>query len=66
MLEVLSIVPDTKHVVNVIAVSFIVVLVLGFIFSALLKYNWHITLHKFKVYDMMVWYMYKLLNDYHI
>ena len=26
--------------------------------SVLLRYNWHITLCKFKVYNMVIWYMY--------
>ena len=33
--------------------------------QALLKYNWHITLCKFKVYSVVIWYMYILQNDYH-
>ena len=32
--------------------------------SALLGYNWHIILCKFKVY-MLIWYTYILQNDYH-
>ena len=32
---------------------------------ALLRYNWRITLRKFKVYNVMVWYMHILQNYYH-
>ena len=28
------------------------------------SYIWHITLCKFKVYNMLIWYTYKLQNDY--
>lgn len=31
---------------------------------ALLGYNWHITLYKFKVYHTLIWYIYKSQNDY--
>lgn len=32
------------------------------IFSpALLRYNWHLTLWKFKVYSMVIWYMYTFI-----
>lgn len=34
-------------------------------FSDLLKYNWYITLYKFKMTDVMIWYAYMLWNDYH-
>lgn len=30
----------------------------------LLKYNWHIKLYKFKVYNVLIWYTYVLQNDY--
>ena len=30
-----------------------------------LRYHWHMTLYKFKVYNMMIWYMYILWNNYH-
>lgn len=33
--------------------------------TALLGYNWHIALCKFKVYGVIIWYMYLLQNDYH-
>lgn len=32
---------------------------------ALLRYNWHTTLCKFKVYNVMVWYTHILQNVYH-
>ena len=32
---------------------------------ALLRYNWHITLHKFKVYSVMIWCTYRSQNIYH-
>lgn len=30
-----------------------------------LRYNWHGTLCKFKLYNMLIWYTYTLQNDYH-
>ena len=33
--------------------------------QALLRYNWHKTLCKFKVYNVMIWYMYMLWNNDH-
>ena len=33
---------------------------------ALLRYNWHITLRKFKLYNVTIWYMYTLQNDYNM
>lgn len=27
--------------------------------------NWHITLHKFKIYNMLIWYTYIFWNNYH-
>ena len=33
-------------------------------FPALLRYNWHIILCKFKVYKLLMWYIYILQNDY--
>lgn len=39
---------------------------LGFFsFSALLRYNRHVTLCKFKVYNQVTLYMYVMQNDYH-
>ena len=42
--------------------------VLPFFFSVFfpssLRYNWHITLCKFKVYKVLIWYTYILQNDY--
>ena len=32
----------------------------------LLRYNWQKALCKFKVYDVFIWYIYKLQNDYNI
>lgn len=32
-------------------------------FSTLLKYNWHTTLCKFKMYKILIWYTYVLKND---
>ena len=31
---------------------------------ALLRYNWHITLCKLKIQNVMIWYMYLLWNNY--
>ena len=36
-----------------------------FSFSALLRYNRHVTLCKFKVYNQVTLYMYVMQNDYH-
>lgn len=36
-----------------------------FSFSALLRYNWHLILCKFKVYSQVTLYMYVMQNDYH-
>ena len=33
--------------------------------SALLTHTWHITFCKFNVYNILIWYTYKLQNDYH-
>lgn len=35
-----------------------------YFFPALLRYNWHIALCKFKVYIMLIWDIYKLQKDY--
>lgn len=35
------------------------------IFSQLLRHNWHLTLCKFNMYNVMIWYMYILASDYH-
>ena len=31
---------------------------------ALLRYNWHIILSEYKVYNVVIWYTYILQNDY--
>ena len=31
----------------------------------LLRYNWHMVLSKFKMYNVMIWYMYVFWNAYH-
>ena len=31
----------------------------------LLRYNWHIKLYWFQVYNIMIWYLYPLWNDHH-
>ena len=36
-----------------------------FFFPALLSNNWHITLCNFKLYNLLIWYIYILQNDYH-
>lgn len=32
---------------------------------ALSRYNWHITLFKYKLDNVLIWYLYILQNDYH-
>lgn len=36
-----------------------------YFFPALLRYNWRLTLYKFKIYNMVIWQIYILWNDYH-
>ena len=46
--------------------SYITIITIGFIcFLALLTYNWQLTLCKFKMYNVMVWYTYQFQNDDH-
>lgn len=33
--------------------------ILFFFFPVVLKYSWHITLYKFNVYNIIIWYIYK-------
>ena len=33
--------------------------------SNFIRYNWHITLCKFKMYNVMIWYLFILWNDYY-
>ena len=40
-------------------------LIIIFFFPTLLRYNWHITLCNFKVYNMLIWYTYILQYDHH-
>lgn len=36
-----------------------------YVFPALLRYSWHRTLSNFKVYHVVIWYMYIFQNVYH-
>ena len=39
--------------------------VIVLIFPTLIRYNWHITLVMFKVYNVMIWCMYIMQNIHH-
>ena len=54
-----------KRALSYLSVHSFIYLKISFLPPALLRYNWHVTLCKFKVYSVMIWITYILQNDYH-